>query len=146
MVAVGHQLAPRPKGEGTSCTSCLWTAPSLATNVSTSFVWIVHIANGANLGVICLEEFVKGSLVARMSCLCTFHSRTYWLTESTWLIICTSLPLFVASARSSLPGSCTGYIDFLLSSAPCPSLSLSYITGAKSNDSIIREHVRVRIG
>ncbi|KAG9034060.1 hypothetical protein FRB95_013829 [Tulasnella sp. JGI-2019a] len=25
--------------------------------------------------VICLEDFVKGSLVARMSCLCTFHNR-----------------------------------------------------------------------
>lgn len=31
--------------------------------------------------VICLEEFVKGSLVARMSCLCTFHSPCL----STWL-------------------------------------------------------------
>lgn len=25
-------------------------------------------------GVICLEEFAKASLVARMSCLCTFHN------------------------------------------------------------------------
>ncbi|KIO30228.1 hypothetical protein M407DRAFT_156999 [Tulasnella calospora MUT 4182] len=31
--------------------------------------------------VICLEEFAKGSLVARMSCLCTFHSPCL----STWL-------------------------------------------------------------
>jgi len=31
--------------------------------------------------VICLEDFVKGSLVARMSCLCTFHNPCL----STWL-------------------------------------------------------------
>ena len=31
------------------------------------------------LGVICLEEFVKGSTVARLSCLCSFHNGTYSL-------------------------------------------------------------------
>ena len=29
---------------------------------------------GFSAGVICLEEFAKGSLIARLSCLCTFHN------------------------------------------------------------------------
>jgi hypothetical protein len=59
-----------------------------------SFLW--------TSGVICLEEFVKGSMVARLSCLCSFHNGRRHRSvgcAAGFLILCCSMLVLLASAR-----------------------------------------------
>lgn len=60
--------------------------------------------------VICLEEFTKGSTVARLSCLCSFHySEIVRQSGCPHMLIVSpsSLPVVMAATRTELPSSCT---------------------------------------
>ncbi len=50
-------------------------------------------------GIICFEEFVEGSMVARLSCLCSFHQGKRHVQQ--WcvadLILCCSMLVLLAS-------------------------------------------------
>ena len=55
--------------------------------------------------VICLEEFVKDSMVARLSCLCTFHNGTYGhplIIVAKLKDLVFSVSVIVASARQKM--------------------------------------------
>jgi hypothetical protein len=51
------------------------TVPLLASNVRQGglFAYQVLLIFPFFQGIICFEEFVEGSLVSRLSCLCIFH-------------------------------------------------------------------------
>ena len=60
--------------------------------------------------VICLEEFMEGSTVARLSCLCSFHNGAIVPRSRcphTLIVSSSSLPVVMAATRAELPGSCT---------------------------------------
>lgn len=59
--------------------------------------------------VICLEEFLRGSTVARLSCLCSFHNGEIVCRSRcphTLIVSPSSLPVVMAATRTELPGSC----------------------------------------
>ena len=60
----------------------VYTLPAESALIGTECEFImnvIHMCSNSTLcaGVICLEEFAKGSTVARLSCLCSFHNSEF---------------------------------------------------------------------
>lgn len=75
------ELALLPRPSSTLCMNSQLKAPWLELNVS-PFQPISFLFRSCHLGVICLEEFTEGSVVARLSCLCSFHNGENYLCPS----------------------------------------------------------------
>jgi len=67
--------APRRSLPSTWFTGFLGKAPLSGLSVSRLASTVLWLADGTlSIGVICLEEFREGSMIARLSCLCSFHN------------------------------------------------------------------------